>query len=56
MIQVKAIIVTIVYTAIATAVVYVIASLVTGGGRVAAEDESMGLDETAHGERAFHLS
>lgn len=55
MIQVKAILVTVVYTAIATAVVYVVASLLTGGGRVNAEDESVGLDESAHGERAFHL-
>ncbi len=55
MIQVKAILVTITYTAVATAVVYVVASLLTGGGRVSAEDESTGLDESAHGERAFHL-
>jgi ammonium transporter, Amt family len=55
LIQVKAILVTIVFTAVATVVVYVIASLVTGGGRVSAEDESIGLDETAHGEKAFHI-
>jgi Amt family ammonium transporter len=55
MIQAKAILVTIVYTAIATSVVYIVASLLTGGGRVNAEDESMGLDETSHGEKAFHL-
>lgn len=54
-IQVKAIIVTIIYTAIATAVVYTVSSLVTGGGRVSAEEESMGLDESTHGEKAFHL-
>jgi len=56
MIQVKAILVTIVYSAVATVVVYVVASLLTGGGRASAEDESVGLDESAHGERAFHLS
>ena len=55
MIQAEAVAVTIIYSAVATAVVYVVASLLTGGGRVSAEDESMGLDETAHGEKAFHL-
>ncbi|MDD3466765.1 MAG: ammonium transporter [Campylobacterales bacterium] len=55
MIQAKAVLVTIVFTAIATAVVYAISSLVTGGGRVSAEDESIGLDEATHGEKAFHI-
>ena len=54
-IQLKAIVVTIIYTAVATAVVYTVSSLVTGGGRVSAEEESMGLDESTHGEKAFHL-
>jgi Amt family ammonium transporter len=48
-------VVTIIYTAVATAVVYTVSSLVTGGGRVSAEEESMGLDESTHGEKAFHL-
>lgn len=55
MIQAKAVLVTIVFTAVATAVVYAISSLVTGGGRVSAEDESIGLDEVTHGEKAFHI-
>jgi Amt family ammonium transporter len=55
MIQVKAVLVTIVFTAIATAVVYGVSSLLTGGGRVSAEDESIGLDEATHGEKAFHI-
>ena len=55
LIQLKAVLVTIVYSAIATAIVYAIASMVTGGGRVNAEEESMGLDESEHGEKAFHL-
>ncbi len=55
MIQVKAVLVTIVFTAIATAIVYGISSLLTGGGRVSAEDESVGLDEATHGEKAFHI-
>ena len=55
LIQAEAVAVTIIYSAVATAVVYAISSLLTGGGRVNAEDESMGLDETAHGEKAFHI-
>ncbi|MCI4398958.1 MAG: ammonium transporter [Campylobacteraceae bacterium] len=55
MIQVKAVLVTIVFTAIATAVVYGVSSLLTGSGRVSAEDESIGLDEATHGEKAFHI-
>ncbi len=55
LIQVKAVVVTIVFTAIGTAVVYGISSLVTGGGRVSAEDESIGLDEATHGEKGFHI-
>jgi len=55
LIQLKAIVVTIVFTAIATAIVYGISSLLTGGGRVSAEDESTGLDEATHGEKAFHI-
>jgi len=55
MIQVKAVLATIVFTAIATAIVYGVSSLLTGGGRVSAEDESVGLDEATHGEKAFHI-
>lgn len=55
LIQLKAVVVTIVFTAIATAIVYGISSLLTGGGRVSAEDESTGLDEATHGEKAFHI-
>ena len=42
-------------TLVGTAVVYFIASAVTGGGRVDEETESMGLDESVHGERGFNL-
>lgn len=55
LIQLKAVVVTIIFTAIATAIVYGISSLLTGGGRVSAEDESTGLDEATHGEKAFHI-
>ena len=53
--QFKAIGLTIVYSAIATAVVYLLASAITGGGRVDDESESRGLDETLHGEKAINL-
>ena len=47
--------VTIIYTAIASAIVFKIASILTGGGRVSADAESQGLDEVEHGEKAFNL-
>lgn len=53
--QFQAIGLTIVYSAIATAVIYYVASAVTGGGRVDDESESRGLDETIHGEKALNL-
>ncbi len=53
--QIKAVLLTIVYSAIMTAVVYFISSLLTGGGRVNEEDEQIGLDETTHGEKALNL-
>ena len=55
LIQIKAIIVTIIFTAVGTAIAYSISSLITGGAKVTAEEESMGLDEATHGEKAFHL-
>jgi Amt family ammonium transporter len=53
--QFSAIGLTIVYSAIATAIVYFIASAITGGGRVDEESESRGLDETVHGEKGINL-
>ncbi|MCF6309174.1 MAG: ammonium transporter [Sulfurimonas sp.] len=53
--QLQAIGLTIVYSSIVTAIVYFIASAVTGGGRVDEEIESRGLDETVHGEKAINL-
>ncbi len=53
--QVQAIGLTVVYSAIATAVIYYAASAVTGGGRVDDESESRGLDETVHGEKALNI-
>jgi Amt family ammonium transporter len=53
--QFSAIGLTIVYSGIVTAIVYFIASAITGGGRVDEETESRGLDETVHGEKAINL-
>ncbi len=53
--QIKAVLLTVVYSAIMTAVVYFVSSLLTGGGRVNEEDEQIGLDETTHGEKALNL-
>jgi len=53
--QFSAIALTIVYSGIATAIVYFIASALTGGGRVDEETEARGLDETVHGEKALNL-
>ncbi len=53
--QLKAVGLTIVYSAIGTAIVYFVSSIVTGGGRVDEETEQMGLDEATHGEKAINL-
>jgi len=53
--QIEAIGLTVVYSAIATAIVYLIASMLTGGGRVDEETELIGLDEKVHGEKAMNL-
>jgi len=53
--QLKAIGLTVVYSAVATTVVYFIASMLTGGGRVDEETELIGLDEKVHGEKAMNL-
>ncbi|MFA6145230.1 MAG: ammonium transporter [Sulfurimonas sp.] len=43
------------FTLIGTVVVYYIAMAITGGSRVTEEEESMGLDESVHGERGFNI-
>ncbi|MFA6197160.1 MAG: ammonium transporter [Sulfurimonas sp.] len=53
--QVQAVGLTIVYSAVATAIVFYIASALTGGGRVDDETEAVGLDEMTHGEKAINL-
>ena len=54
-VQFESVIVVGLFTAIGTAAVYYIAVLLTGGKRVDDEQESMGLDESIHGERGFNL-
>ena len=53
--QFSAIGLTVVYSGIVTAVVFFIASAITGGGRIDDEQESRGLDETTHGEKGINL-
>jgi len=53
--QFKAIGLTIIYSAIVTAIVYFIAAVLTGGGRVDEETEFKGLDEAVHGEKGINL-
>ncbi len=53
--QIEAILLTIVYSGVMTAVVFFISSKITGGGRVDDETELIGLDESVHGEEAFNL-
>ena len=53
--QIQAIVLTIVYSGVGTAVVFYIASFLSGGARVSEEEESEGLDESTHGENAINL-
>ena len=45
----------IVYTAVATYVIFKVIGLMTGGIRVDEEDESVGLDLVAHNEKGYDL-
>jgi Amt family ammonium transporter len=53
--QIKAVVVTMVYSGMMTAFVFFLASLLTKGGRVDSETELRGLDEVVHGEEALNL-
>ncbi|RUM45034.1 MAG: ammonium transporter [Hydrogenimonas sp.] len=53
--QLEAVGLTIVYSGVMTAIVYFVSAAVTGGGRVDEETETIGLDESTHGERALNL-
>ena len=55
LVQLESVVIVGIYTAIGTAVVYYIASLITRGARVDEDTETEGLDEAVHGERAMHL-
>lgn len=54
--QFLSVVITIIFSAIATIVVVYITKMITGGIRVEDEDEVKGLDTSVHGERAFELS
>ncbi len=55
LIQLKAVVVTIVYSALGTFIIYKIASTMTNGARVSDEAESEGLDKALEGESGFNL-
>jgi Amt family ammonium transporter len=55
MVQVESVVIVGLWTLIGTVVVYYVASALTGGARVDAETEEMGLDESVHGERGMNL-
>jgi Amt family ammonium transporter len=55
MVQLESVAIVGAFTLIGTVVVYYIAMAITGGSRVNEEEESMGLDESVHGERGFNL-
>ena len=54
-VQVESVAIVGLWTLIGTVIVYYVASALTGGARVSEEDESTGLDETAHGEKELNL-
>jgi Amt family ammonium transporter len=55
MVQLESVAIVGAFTLIGTVVVYYIAMAITQGSRVDEEQESMGLDESVHGERGFNL-
>jgi Amt family ammonium transporter len=55
LVQIESVLIVGLWTLIGTVVVYFIASAITGGARVDEETETMGLDESVHGERGFNL-
>jgi Amt family ammonium transporter len=55
LVQLIGLAVTVAFTSLMTFVVYILTSLITGGSRVSENEESEGLDETEHGEKAFNF-
>lgn len=54
-VQLISIVATIAYSAVATLVIVYITRMLTGGLRVSADEERLGLDNAIHGERAFEI-
>lgn len=54
-IQLEVVIVTIIFSAVATSLVYWLTSLITSGARVDERIEMVGMDEAYHGERGFNM-
>lgn len=50
-VQLESVVVVGIFTLVGTVIVYYVAIALTGGGRVDEEQESMGLDESVHGEK-----
>ena len=55
LVQVESVVVVGIWTLIGTVIVYYIASAITGGAKVDAETEEIGLDEEVHGEKGVNL-
>ncbi|NLR90948.1 MULTISPECIES: ammonium transporter [Flammeovirga] len=53
LVQLKAVVVTIVYSGAASFVIFKLSALLTQGGRVTTEVEEEGIDEAYHGEKSF---
>jgi len=55
MVQLESVVIVGLFTLIGTIIVYYIASALTGGARVDDDTETIGLDESVHGESAFEV-
>jgi Amt family ammonium transporter len=55
LVQLESVIIVGLFTLIGTVVVYYISTLLTNGGRVDEETETVGLDESVHGEKVLNL-
>jgi len=55
MVQLESVVLVGIFTLIGTVIVYYIVSAITGGARVDEEIETIGLDESIHGETAFEV-
>jgi len=54
LIQLQGVLVTVVYTAIMTAIIMFVVKVLTGGARVSEEEQIEGLNKTQHGERPYN--